>query len=83
MAKSWGSQLDDMTNNKSKAPAQSDSVPFGYVLKKDPKTTRHTFALPKSVLDALRQIANEKDVTLNSLVNDVLLEYVKNYLNED
>lgn len=79
----WGNQLKDMTNNKAGAGIQSDALPIGYIVKKEPKAARRTFAMQYSLLDALQKIADENGTNLNALVNDVLTEYATNYLNED
>ena len=52
-------------------------IPIGYEFRKESKSVRRSFALMGSVLDALEEIAEERDVTVNALVNDVLLEYVE------
>lgn len=79
----WKKQLDGMTSNKAGAGIQSDALPLGYVVKKEPKAARRTFAMQYSLLDALQNIADENGTNLNALVNDVLTEYANNYLNED
>ena len=79
----WGNQLKDMTNNKAGAGIQSDALPIGYIVKKEPKAARRTFAMQYSLLDALQKIADENGTNLNALVNDVLTEYATNYLNGD
>ena len=54
-------------------------LPIGTVLAKEPKTNRRSFALQKSILDALADIAEEKNTNVNALVNDILLDYVLDY----
>lgn len=75
----WKNTLDKMTTNKDKGEAKRDGLPLGYVVKKEPKTARRTFAMQYSLLDALQQIADESGTNLNALVHDVLTEYVNNY----
>ena len=60
-----------------------DALPLGYVIQKEPKKARRTFAMQYSLLDALQKIADENGTNLNALVNDVLTDYATNYLNED
>jgi hypothetical protein len=79
----WKEKINDMTNNKAKAELTPDALPLGYVVKKEPKKARRTFAMQYSLLDALQKIADDKGTNLNALVNDVLTEYANNYLNED
>lgn len=79
----WKNTLDKMTSNKDKGETRPDALPLGYVIKKEPKKARRTFAMQYSLLDALQNIADENGTNLNALVNDVLTEYANNYLNED
>ena len=79
----WKKSLDDMTGNKKSNAATPDALPLGYVISKEPKKARRTFAMQYSLLDALQKIADETGTNLNALVNDVLTEYANNYLNED
>lgn len=79
----WKDKINDMTNNKANAEVQPDALPLGYVVKKEPKKARRTFAMQNSLLAALQKIADDKGTNLNALVNDVLTEYANNYLNED
>ncbi len=79
----WKEKINDMTNNKTKTELKPDALPLGYVVKKEPKKARRTFAMQYSLLDALQKIADDKGTNLNALVNDVLTEYANNYLNED
>ena len=77
----WNKQLKDMTNNSKAANvATPDGVPIGYVVKKEPKSNRRSFALQQSVLDALQDIATEQGTNINALVNDILLNYVNDYM---
>lgn len=78
----WKDKINDMTNN-AKSDATPDALPLGYVISKEPKRARRTFAMQYSLLDALQKIADENGTNLNALVNDVLTEYANNYLNED
>ncbi len=77
----WNKKVDEMTNNT--AGIQSDALPLGYEIRKEPKKARRTFAMQYSLLDALQKIAEENGTNLNALVNDVLTEYATNYLKED
>lgn len=80
MAK-WNKQLKDMTNNSKAANvATPDGVPIGYVVKKEPKSNRRSFALQQSVLDALQDIATEQGTNINALVNEILLNYANDYM---
>lgn len=80
----WKNKINDMTNNKDAgADLKPDALPLGYVIKKEPKRARRTFAMQYSLLDALQKIADETGTNLNALVNDVLTEYANNFLNED
>lgn len=79
----WKDKINDMTNNKAQGDARPDALPLGYVISKEPKRARRTFAMQYSLLDALQKIADETGTNLNALVNDVLTEYANNYLNED
>ena len=79
----WEKQLNDMTNNQAAAEIQPDALPLGYVMKKEPKKARRTFAMQYSLLDVLQKIADDKGTNLNALVNDVLTAYANNYLKED
>ena len=76
MAK-WKKTIDDMTRGK--AAADPGALPIGYVVAREPKSNRRSFALQQSVLDALADIAKEKQTSNNGLVNDILLDYVSNY----
>lgn len=77
----WNKQLKEMTNNSKAANVPApDGVPIGYVVKREPKNTRRSFALQQSVIDALQDIAAEQDTNINALVNDVLLNYVNDYM---
>ena len=77
----WNKQLKDMTkNSKAGGVKTPDGVPIGYIVTKEPKTTRRSFAMQQSVLDALQDIAKEKGTNINALVNDILLNYVTDYL---
>lgn len=79
----WNKKVDEMTTNKAGAVKKSDALPLGYVVAKEPKAARRTFAMQYSLLDVLQKIADENGTNLNALVNDVLTEYANNYLNED
>ena len=79
----WTKTVNKMTNNQTKAEALPDALPLGYIVKKEPKRARRTFAMQYSLLDALQKIAEESGTNLNALVNDVLTEYANNYLNGD
>lgn len=77
----WNKQLKNMTSNSKAANvAQPDGLPIGYVVRKEPKSNRRSFALQQSVLDALQDIAKEQGTNINALVNDILLNYVNDYL---
>ena len=77
----WKKQLTNMTNDsKNGSLPAPDGVPIGYVLRKEPKSNRRSFALQQSVLDALSDIAAEQGTNLNALVNDILLNYANEYL---
>lgn len=80
----WGNQTKRMTENTAGAAINSDALPLGYIVVKEPKRARRTFAMPYSLLDALQKIADETGTNINALVNDVMTEYANNYLrNED
>ena len=79
----WEKQLNNMTDNKAAAEIQPDALPFGYIVAKEPKRARRTFAMQQSLIDALQQIAKENGTNLNALVNNILTEYAKDYLKED
>lgn len=76
MAK-WKKTINDMTNGK--AAADPGALPIGYVVAREPKSNRRSFALQQSVLDALADIAKEQGTNINALVNDILIDYVNNY----
>ena len=57
-----------------------ENLPIGYVVKKEPKTNRRSFALQQSILTALKEIAEENGTNINALVNDILLDYVNDHL---
>lgn len=78
----WNKTIKEMTNNK-RTDTNAGALPVGYVIKKEPKSNRRSFALQQSILDALAEIAEEKSTSVNSLVNDILLEYVNAYQKED
>lgn len=71
--------LDTLTNDTGAQEITTDQLPVGYVIKKEPKANRRSFALQKSVLDALQIIAKDKGTNLNALVNDILLDFVNEY----
>lgn len=71
--------FNEITHGTSAPEISPDQLPIGYVIKKEPKTNRRSFALQKSVLDALQVIAADKGTNLNALVNDILLNYVNKY----
>ena len=75
----WKKTISNMTNNREAADITSDNLPIGYVIRKEPKTNRRSFALQQSILNALQDIAKERGTNINALVNDILLNYVKNY----
>lgn len=76
----WEKSLDNITKGKEQpGNLAPDSLPVGYVIAKEPKTNRRSFALQKSVLDALQEIAKDQGTNLNALVNDVLKNYVNEY----
>lgn len=79
----WDNKINEMTNNKAGSGSQPDALPLGYVLKKEPKKARRTFAMQYSLLDALQKIADETGSNLNAVVHDVLTEYVNEYFKED
>lgn len=79
----WKNTLDKMTTNKDKGEAKRDGLPLGYIVSKEPKRARRTFAMQYSLLDALQKIADETDTNLNALVHDVLTAYVNDYLKRD
>ena len=54
-------------------------LPIGTVLAKEPKSNRRSFALQKSVLEALGEIAEVEHTNVNALVNDILLDFVLDY----
>ena len=76
MAK-WKKTIDDMTRGK--AAADPGALPIGYVIAREPKSNRRSFALQQSVLDALADIAKEQNTNINALVSDILIDYVNNY----
>lgn len=77
----WNKQLNSMTKNSKSANVPTpDGVPIGYVVKKEPKSNRRSFALQQSVLDALQEIATDQGTNINALVNDILLNYVNDYM---
>lgn len=77
----WNKQLNNMTkNSKAANVATPDGVPIGYVVKKEPKSNRRSFALQQSVLDALQEIAADQNTNINALVNEILLNYVNDYM---
>lgn len=78
----WNKTIKEMTNNK-RTDTGAGPLPVGYVIKKEPKANRRSFALQQSILDALAEIAEEKGTSVNGLVNDILLEYVTAYQKED
>ena len=57
-------------------------VGFGYVIKKEPKSLRRTFAMTESLVGALSAIAKEKGTNLNALVHSILTDFVLNYYKE-
>lgn len=59
--------------------AKERQLPIGTVLAKEPKSNRRSFALQQSVLEALGEIAETEDTSVNALVNDILLDYVLDY----
>lgn len=72
--------LDNITSdNNTPTISTLDELPVGYVIRKEPKANRRSFALQKSVLDALQLIAKEKGTNINALVNEILLNYVTEY----
>lgn len=76
----WNKQLKNMTNNSKAANVSTPGeLPIGYAVRKEPKATRRSFALQQSVLDALQEIANEQGITINALVNDILLNFANDY----
>ena len=76
----WDKTIKDMTNNSPAAEVRPDDLPIGYIVKKEPKTMRRSFALQQSVIDALQDIAAEQGTNINALVNEILLNYVNDYL---
>lgn len=75
----WENSLDDITKGTSTPEVSPEQLPVGFVIKKEPKSNRRSFALQKSVLDSLQVIAADKGTNLNALVNDILLDYVNEY----
>lgn len=75
----WENSLDDITKGTSTPEVSPEQLPVGFVIKKEPKSNRRSFALQKSVLDSLQIIAADKGTNLNALVNDILLDYVNEY----
>lgn len=73
------SALNDITSDNDAPTITPEQLPVGYVIRKEPKSNRRSFALQKSVLDALQVIAADKGTNLNALVNDILLNYVNKY----
>lgn len=71
--------LNEITQGTSTPEISPDQLPVGYVIKKEPKANRRSFALQKSVLDALQIIAADQGTNMNALVNDILLDYVNKY----
>ena len=57
-------------------------VDFGYVIRKEPKAIRRTFAMRKSLVDALETIAEEGGTNINALVHNVLEDFVVGYFEE-
>ena len=82
MAK-WEDALNDITNDPEAPATTTEQLPLGYVVMKEPKSRRRSFALQNSVVDALEEIAADQGVKLNALVNDVLLDYVNKYTGRD
>lgn len=78
MAK-WENSLNDITKGTAAQEMTPDNLPVGYVIAKEPKSNRRSFALQKSVLDALQEIAKDRGTNINALVNEVLLNYVNEY----
>ena len=76
---SWKDTIENMTNNSEAAEITRGDLPIGYVIRKEPKTNRRSFALQQSILNALQDIATEKGSNVNAIVNDVLLKYVNDY----
>lgn len=57
-------------------------IDFGYVIKREPKSQRRTFAMQKSLLDALAEIAESEGTNVNALVNGVLTDYAFDYFSD-
>ena len=75
----WKNSLEDITAGNAAQDMTPDNLPVGYVIAKEPKTNRRSFALQKSVLDALQEIAKDQGTNINALVNDILKNYVNEY----
>ena len=58
------------------------SLPVGFVVRREGKSTRRSFALRRGVFEEFRQIAENKGTNVNALLNDILEEYVKNEIAE-
>lgn len=75
----WNEKINEMTNNVATEEIKADNLPPGYVIKKEPRVNHRSFALQKSVLDALKDIAEEQGTNLNALVNQIFIDYVSEY----
>ena len=75
----WENSLKDITEGNAAQEMKPDNLPVGYVIAKEPKKNRRSFALQKSVLDALQEIATDQGTNINALVNDILKNYVNEY----
>ena len=53
-----------------------------YILKRESKTKNTSIALRESTKNALDEISAEKGTSRNSLINDILEAYIKNYYSE-
>ncbi len=71
--------FNDITQGNSTPEIDPNNLPIGYMIRKEPKTRRRSFAMQSSVVDALETIAAEKGINVNALVNEILIDYVNEY----
>lgn len=56
---------------------KKDKLPIGYVIAKEPKNNRRSFALQQSVLEAISEEAKRTGTNINAIVSDLLLDHVR------
>ena len=77
------SALNDITSDNDAPTITPEQLPVGYVIRKEPKSNRRSFALQKSVLDALQEAHEDNfEAFMGQSVREASAELLAAMLND-